>query len=274
MKLLVTACKAPSGASILHLLRDHPEVETVGVDARDGFPWGSSPDWPHAMREAAADCAHVLVCSDPELTFVRRLDVETFGKVVTADQGLHDIALDKVRLYRTLRNAGIPAPRYLVDGMIKPRSGGTTGPNRVGRLHPNEMACEYLPGQEWSVDLLHLRGDEVARVARRRLEVEGGVCVSGGVAGPSHSIHTAVTRALEHLGALGVFHGGLSVQFIEDADHVLHLTDLNVRFGGGITIAAAAGVNLPWLLADHLLGKDPVASIPRMGVCAAERVWT
>ncbi len=247
MKVLVTAALAPSGASVAKLLGEHPDVEVQTVDARNGFPWATDSDYLIALGAAGDRVDHILLSSDPELAVASDMP-----KVLGCPPGVVDLALEK------------PYPLSAVVPVARARQGWDT--ENLQRVE----FMEYLPGHEYSVDAVFKRGEAVAVVARVRLRVEHGICRLGRVL-PGRHLLAVRTRKL---GAALALHGGVNIQFKEDAEGLARLIDINARFGGGVTIPAAAGVNLPCILADLAIDGHTARNVqPTPGVYAVDACW-
>jgi predicted ATP-grasp superfamily ATP-dependent carboligase len=76
------------------------------------------------------------------------------------------------------------------------------------------------------------------------------------------ALEAAVARLLGLIGWSGIF----GLQFIRNGA-TAYAIDLNPRIYGSAALAIAAGHNLPAIWADLLLGREPVISPYRVGVC-------
>lgn len=262
LRLLVTAASAPAGRSVMMLLADDPRVMVRGIDASTGeVPRGDAPGYVEALDAIAKDFDWVIPCSDQEVLALAR-----YKKSLQPPQWVVSKVMDKALMYRMLRDV-VPVPEFIVGGWMKPRhgQGGDTG-----KMPEELVVCEYLPGREYSVDTLYWNNRRlVASVVRERVKVERGVSVEGRVT--SGDIKREVNVALpllrvDQIASSLRFRGPVNIQFKFSANGELVLTDINPRFGGGVTISARAGVNFPKLLVDMLVG-DPIGNtVPKPGV--------
>jgi carbamoyl-phosphate synthase large subunit len=115
---------------------------------------------------------------------------------------------------------------------------------------------EYLPGAEYSVDVLaDASGRVIASVPRVRERIDSGVSVAG------RTMHDA---ELERLGAAVVTLAGLTyvanVQFRRDAAGRAALLEVNPRAPGTLALTVASGVDMPRLALDSLRGMPLPAS--------------
>ncbi len=109
---------------------------------------------------------------------------------------------------------------------------------------------EYLPGEEYSIDVLaDTRSHVIAAVPRVRARVDSGVSVAG---------RTVHDPELEHFGATVASVTGLTyianVQARRDADGRAALLEVNPRAPGALPLTMASGVNMPRLALDALRG--------------------
>lgn len=120
------------------------------------------------------------------------------------------------------------------------------------------LVQEYVPGQEFTIDVFRTRAGEVRCVVpRQRLVVRSGE-VEKGMTVRNPVLIDAAVRLSAHLGDMwGVFccqcrlGGGDQPRFFE----------INPRFGGGVTLAIAAGADLPLYLLQEVTGRAVTARI-------------
>ena len=117
---------------------------------------------------------------------------------------------------------------------------------------PGYLVQEYLPGEEYSVDVLaDARGRVAASVPRLRARVDSGVSVAG---------RTVRDDELEKFGALVAEAVGLTfignVQCRRDRSGQLALLEVNPRAPGSMPLTIASGVDMPRLAMAALDGAD------------------
>jgi carbamoyl-phosphate synthase large subunit len=199
------------------------------------------------------------------------------------------ICLDKLVLLRTCTDT-VPVGRYAaLDSeftpedwnfplIVKPRSGsGSRGIEIVrspGQLvgHPRDghlLVQEFLPGEEYSVDVLAGRDGRVAAVVpRERIKVDSGIAVA------ARTLHDP---ELEDFASRVATRIGLSyaanVQFRRDEHGTPVLLEVNARFPGTMPLTVHSGVNMPLLTLRHVLGDPlPPGPLPFRDV-AVVRYW-
>ena len=160
--------------------------------------------------------------------------------------------------------AGVDSfPRF-----VKPREGaGSRGVARIDSRadldkQPKDgslMLQEYLPGEEYSVDIYVSRdGRVIAVVPRVRMKVDSGIAVASRTIN-APEVSEAAVRTAEIIGIRGT----ANIQFKRSADGVFKLLEVNPRFPGTLPLTGAAGVDMPRLMADELAGhKLPAGLLP------------
>ena len=293
-RVLVTGAGGPAGIAVIRSLLKRADVEVFAADmdgwasglylvpeqARRIVPPGKSPQFvDDVIALCAADAIDVLFSTvDVELPGLaaRRDELAAAGTALAAPS--HETlvtCLDKYRLAQAVDgHARLPETRLLDrDGVgaewvfpviVKPRSGA--GSRGVRLIHDRAalealgedrsiIIQENLPGEEFSVDVLAgLDGSVIAAVPRSRERVDSGVSIAGRTVRRAELSETAadVARAI---GLTGV----ANVQLRYSSDGVPALLEVNPRFPGAMPLTIAAGVDMPSLLLDLVLGR-PVPS--------------
>jgi carbamoyl-phosphate synthase large subunit len=293
-RVLVTGAGGPAGIAVIRSLLKRADVEVFAADmdgwasglylvpesARRIVPPGKAPRFvDDVIALCAADGIDVLFSTvDVELPGLaeRRAELAAVGTALAAPS--HETlvtCLDKYRLAQAVDGkARIPETRLLDrDGVgaewvfpviVKPRSGaGSRGVKLIADRAALEalgedrsiIIQENLPGDEFSVDVLAgLDGAVIAAVPRSRERVDSGVSIAGRTVRRAELSDTAadVARAI---GLTGV----ANVQLRYSSDGVPALLEVNPRFPGAMPLTIAAGVDMPSLLLDLVLGR-PVPS--------------
>ncbi len=185
--------------------------------------------------------------------------------------------LDKWKLVRHL-HSNVPCPETAVfygrgelaqdhqRVVVKPRcgSGGRdifAGPYAdVPHTIPKDgsfIVQEYLPGEEFSVDVLLDRDSKVlSAVPRERLKVDSGIAVTCRSVKDPELIELA-SRAAQVSG----LRYAVNVQMRRDGMGRPKLLEVNPRFPGSIALTIASGVNMPLLALRGLLNLDGCKSV-------------
>jgi carbamoyl-phosphate synthase large subunit len=198
------------------------------------------------------------------------------------------ICLDTLRLVHHCAAAGIAVPATApVDPtfdpagwagapcVVRPRAGGrgarlVRDPGDLRRLsrYAGLMVQEYLPGQEYSIDVLAGSDGRVrAAVPRSRLKIDAGVTVAG------RTLHDDDLEAFgrEVARAIGL-RWVANIQCRRDVRGDLRLLKVNPRFPGTMPLTVAAGVDMPGLALAGVLGVEPPDAVAFTDV-AMVRHW-
>lgn len=189
-----------------------------------------------------------------------------------------ELCADKQRLLEAAAGV-VPVPwsQILDDGfddarspypaLVKPRHGsGSRGVRRIDEVGalagvPRDgtfVVQEYLPGVEYSVDVVADReGRIAAAVPRERLRIDSGIALLSRTV-HEDAVEAAARRLAERLDLRFV----ANVQFRRDAAGTAKLLEVNPRVPGTLPITVASGVNLVLYAVASALGLPlpPLAS--------------
>lgn len=149
------------------------------------------------------------------------------------------------------------ADRYRMLFQEKPSSAHISEDEllRILRGHtliPETLAMEYLPHDEYSVDLLVKHGKVVVAVPRLREVTTGGITTKSLIAKEQDIVDyaAAVVERMQ-------LNGNIGVQVRRDRQRQPKIVEINPRIQGTIVHCTAAGINLPALAAKQALGIPP-----------------
>jgi len=131
---------------------------------------------------------------------------------------------------------------------------------------PKMLAMEYLPGHEYSVDLLCDNGKVLYGLCRRGLNVQTSIILDGVVEDKPEIIRLC-SQVAEKLKLTGNI--GFDVK--ERADGTPVIMECNPRVTAGISEFTASGVNLLYLNIKRCLGEPLPELTPRYGVIMKRR---
>jgi carbamoyl-phosphate synthase large subunit len=306
-RVLVTGAGGPSGVSFMEAAYGH-ELELFAADCdayaaglylvpranRILLPRGDDPRFiARLVDECATRQIDVLVPTvDVELEKVARAraSFEVGGTaVLVADVETLNCCLDKWELVRVCAEV-CPTPRSaLLDSsfdadswgypfFVKPRRGAGGDQGLLVRnaedlaTRPRDgsvLVQEYLPGEEFSVDVLSdLSRNVLAIVPRLRLRINSGIAVCGRTLFDETLTSQARAVALR----IGLTYVA-NVQFRRDGTGVAKLLDVNVRFPGTIPLTIAAGVNMPCLALDLIANRPMPANVGVFREIGMVRTW-
>lgn len=238
-------------------------------------------------RRERIDLVFPLIDPDVPVLARHRERIEATGaRVVSVSEDAAVTVGDKLLTDGFFRSLGVPTPRcwvpeeidphdFTYPAFIKPRNGSASENAFVVRnareleffstYIPRPIVQEYVEGPEITSDVLcDLDGSVRAVVSRRRIQVRAGE-VSKGVTIYDPEIAEGCVLIAKTLEAIGP----ITVQCLLKEGRPI-FTEVNARFGGGLPLGIAAGVDSPlWLLA-WAAGEDvdvpPIGSY-EVGVC-------
>ncbi|MDH3423099.1 MAG: ATP-grasp domain-containing protein [Gemmatimonadota bacterium] len=306
-RVLVTGAGGAAAVSVLRALASQDvllyagdvDLHAVGLylfpeHRRVLLPRGDDPAFVERVSSyCEAEEVDVLIPTvDSELIPLaeRADDLRALGtEMVLADLATLRVCLDKLDLARACVGI-VPVPRSAaLDGsfrpagwtfpvIVKPRTGsGGRGVRMVRSPEELEglerdgtlMVQEYLPGEEYSVDVFADQDGRVrACVPRARLKVDSGVAVAA---------RTLRDAELEGLARAVAQRIGLryvaNVQFRRDREGWPSLLEVNPRFPGTMPLTVRAGVNMPLLAVAAATGAEPPTGDLEFEEVAVVRHW-
>lgn len=116
---------------------------------------------------------------------------------------------------------------------------------------PEMIVMEYLPGIEYSVDLLANNGEILYMVGRKNNESLMSIAQESTLAKEpiAYKLCTDLVRMLN-------LDGNIGFDFLYDEEGIPILMDINPRLTATISVSAAGGVNFPYLRIKQLLGEN------------------
>jgi predicted ATP-grasp superfamily ATP-dependent carboligase len=147
--------------------------------------------------------------------------------------------------------------QYVSEGQVEEALDSLGGGE--GLLQP------YIPGVLIGVAGVSWEGELVCALHQASVRIWpvplGGSAYAETIA-PDAELERGVARLLQRIGWSGLF----QVQFIRSSRGEHFLIDLNPRIYGSLALASAAGLNLPEIWAELLLGRQPDIDGYRIGV--------
>lgn len=186
---------------------------------------------------------------------------------------------DKVQTFRLLKQRGLATITTLTlqefmanpfyPCFVKPiRGSGGFGASMVRNAKQMEahiatfgdflLVQEYVPGQEFTIDVYRSRDGKVRCVVpRQRLVVRCGE-VEKGITSCDKKL---IDATIEMVNLLDDLWGVFCCQCRRTSDGVAHFFEINPRFGGGTPLSIAAGADLPKYVLQETLGLPITAEI-------------
>jgi carbamoyl-phosphate synthase large subunit len=307
MRILITGAGGPSAISVWKSLSADHEIHMADIDPcaaglylvpegrRLIVPRGDSPKLAPALLEACRARSIELLLPTVDSEFVPlatvRGDFEAMGVALPISPlDALRVCRDKDLLISRLRGlAPVPESEPMTAEVaarvssfprfVKPRSGaGSRGAVKIDSREELEalpkdgslLLQEYLPGEEYSVDVyVHSDGRVMAAVPRERMKTDSGVAVTARTLNKQELIESAV-RVAEVIGVRYV----ANIQFKRAADGIFKLLEINPRFPGTLPLTTAAGVDMPKMMIDDVAGKKmPDGLLPFKEIMVV-RYWT
>ena len=305
-KVLVTGAGGPAAISLMKALREsNVQIHAADMDAhaaglylvppsqRMRLPAGKSEDFVDTvLNECQTRGIHILVPTvDSELIplAAERIRFEEHGIMIllAGDEQSLGHCLDKWDFAQRCQGLALLPKTALFDDyfdasqwqlpfILKPRSGSGSRGFRIIRstdeldlIERNDqwIVQEYLPGEEYSVDvLLSSTGEALAAVPRKRLKVDSGVAVMSCTVKDQELI-SAATKVAEGLKLRFV----INVQFRRAAEGNACLLEINPRIPGTMPLTVASGINMPRLAIEELQGISPKRSVGEFAEIAVVR---
>jgi predicted ATP-grasp superfamily ATP-dependent carboligase len=205
-------------------------------------------------------------------------------------------AMDKSQLAQVGSDVGLSVPPWVVlteadltaaedveyPAIVKPvRPAGTRGAGdsfSARRLESHSDLLDVIgshPGQTWLVQPFISGVLEAAcgvawqgrvvcaaqQVADRIYPPDAGISAYARTVAPDPAVQRRVGALIEELGYSGIF----QLQLLRTAAGRRYLIDMNLRPYGSLALTIAAGLNLPAIWADLLLGRSSAASARHIG---------
>ncbi|HEY6534235.1 MAG TPA: ATP-grasp domain-containing protein [Candidatus Nitrosocosmicus sp.] len=123
--------------------------------------------------------------------------------------------------------------------------------NFISKRYSNMIYQEYLPGDEYTIDvLLDMDSKPLISVPRIRLQTRGGISTKGQIILDRELIEESfkIAKFLKIIGPC-------CIQVKKDINNLFKLVEINPRLGGGTIFTTLAGANFPQMIVDMIEGK-------------------
>ena len=180
--------------------------------------------------------------------------------------------LDKWETYRFCKNHSIPTPETVLYDrknhdipiefplFLKKRTGEGSNDTciiktkeqfKALQLDKEYIVQQYIKGTEYTIDILSdFTGEPLSAVPRERIAVRGGEILKG------KTVHNPeLVQWGSKIAKILKFRGPANIQCIKNRQGNYFFTDINNRFGSGVVLTLAAGVNFPEMLFKLIKGE-------------------
>ena len=283
-KVLVFPAGTEIAFEIHHALRSSKFVKLYGAtsvachadfvfeNCVEGLPYVDEPELVDRLNQVIDKLGidYVYPAHDSAVLVLTREQARLHAPVVTSDLKTVEICRSKNLTYDYLRGAEY-LPRFYSDidqireypVFIKPSVGqGSVGARRVDDRAALEEAlsdgveyaiCEYLPGQEFTVDCFTDRHGALRYVGpRSRDRIRSGIAVR------SHFLpeDSRINEIAEDLNRRFRFNGAWFFQLKENSQGQFRLMEVAPRIAGTMGASRNRGVNMPLLTLYNMWGYD------------------
>jgi carbamoyl-phosphate synthase large subunit len=119
---------------------------------------------------------------------------------------------------------------------------------------------EYLPGQEYTIDVLcDMHSNPLTVIPRKRLQTKAGISSKGEIVK-----NEFIEKSCYDICKFLKLKGPICLQMKEDVNGVPRFIEVNPRFGGGTYFTTLAGVNFLSIILDLVNGHEPEISEPEL----------
>ncbi len=247
-------------------------ADFVYKECVSGVPFVDAPELIDALNEIIDKYSidYVYPAHDSALLRLTQEQSRLHAAVVTSALETVEITRSKNKTYEYLAGADyLPAsypdaesvPGYPV--FIKPSVGqGAVGARRIDSRDALDAAladdteyaiCEYLPGEEFTVDCFTDRHGELRFVSpRSRARIRAGISVRSCAFAPDEGI----MRVAEDINRRFAFNGAWFFQLKKNTQGEYRLMEIAPRIAGTMCVARNLGVNMPLLTLYNHWGYD------------------
>lgn len=272
MNVLVTAAGSTNGVNIIKALSGH-HITAVDCDELSAglymahkfyiVPRATDPKYKEVIISICLeDKIDIILPSFSDEIHALNQIIELSNKLVLSPQSVYEITENKIFTKAFLNNIGILTPRQYHQHfplIVKPIV-GTGSKNTIKVNDQRELDFylgkdmfyeEFIEGVEYTVDgVSDFDGKMICALPRIRLEKKGGLATKC-ITEKNEELVGLVKKIVEEMRLVGVW----NVQCIKN-NGKYYFIDVNNRFpSGGMPLATASGMNIPWILINLLRGN-------------------
>tara|TARA_B100000073_G_scaffold344822_1_gene352453 strand:- start:303 stop:1178 length:876 start_codon:yes stop_codon:yes gene_type:complete len=199
----------------------------------------------------------ILPTGDSDLEFFARNSklLKEMGVITfMSDEKSINICLDKWKFYKKCKDK-FPLPKTFKGSKLfkKPIIGSGSRGCEMIEFNSNEILSEYLPGQEYTIDVLcDMDSNPLVVVPRKRLQTKAGVSSKGEII-KDEFIEKSCYDICKFLN----LKGPICLQMKEDENGNPKFIEINPRWGGSSYFTTLAGINFIELIIK-LINKNKI----------------
>lgn len=295
MRILVTSAGGPAAVGVIKSLKDYwlkfndeaghhyivaTDMNEVSVGfhmANKGYvvPAADDSDFLPKIKEIIKREKIDLILPTSNMEIDQFEQLSNITNVFMSDSKTIKLCNDKWEFYNKVKD-DFDIPYTWQDNDIKwngcfarPRYelGGSRGTLHCKDIHQymstynsdvEYIYSDYLPGQEYTIDVLCDMEKPLVSVVRKRLQTKAGISTQGEIIRDEH-IESECKRLCEFL----KLKGPVCIQMKEDKNGVPNFVEVNPRFGGGTYFTTLAGVNFVEIIICILEDKPLFINEPK-----------
>ncbi len=299
VKVLVFPCGSEIGLELHRSLKGIRFVEVHGASSvrdhgafvyanyHEGMPYLNDPSFDEEFVSFVQEHGFDVVFPALDDAIVKLVDLadKLPCTVIAASKQTADICRNKEATYQVLSDCWFNPRTYRdassVDAypvLLKPSVGqGSAGVKRIdtpeelefelATRSDKQVICEFLPGEEYTIDCFTDRHGEVRFASQRvRNRTKAGISVNSYLTQPSDEVRGIAEQISKRLGLRGMWFFQLKL----NAQGEYRLLEVAPRVAGTMCLSRAIGVNLPLLAIFDALGYD-VDVMPQFDACEVDR---
>lgn len=297
--MLVFPCGSEIGLELFRALKDIRFVTIFGASSVDdhgkwlyercigGIPYVTEPGFIDSLNACVDEhqIDYIFPAMDSVMLMLSEHRGELHAKLLTSPEETVRICRSKAATYEKLKACGF-VPQTFADAdsvtrypvLLKPAVGqGSQGVAKVESAETlrrllasrdeEQVICEYLPGEEYTVDCFTDRHGRLRySKARVRYRIRNGISVNSWTIDDQPEIH----EIAQEINGLMAFRGVWFFQLKRGRDGSLKLLECATRVAGTMCADRALGVNLPLLTLMDAMELD-VAVVPQASGVTVDR---
>ena len=168
---------------------------------------------------------------------------------------------DKWRFYNKCKDK-FPLPKTYKGNKLfkKPIIGSGSKGCELIEFNSNEIICEYLSGQEYTIDVLcDMESNPLVVIPRKRLQTKAGISSKGEIIKDKY-----IEKACFDMCKFLKLKGPVCLQMKDDDKGNPKFIEVNPRFGGGTYFTTLSGVNFVKIIFDVLNNKEILINEPKL----------
>ena len=275
MNVLILSAGGPAGYGVIKSLKDMSfDGRIISVDVDDlAVGFHMSDEYyvvPPTNNKKYIEELHKIVTKENiDLIIPTGPDVEPIsknahlfeGKLFMSDYETIINCHNKWRFYNKCKDK-FPLPKTFKGTKLfkKPITGSGSRDCELIEFNSDEILSEYLPGQEYTIDVLcDMKSNPLVVVPRKRLQTKAGISSKGEII-KDEFIEKSCYDICKFLN----LKGPVCLQMKDDKNGNPKFIEVNPRFGGGTYFTTLAGVNFMKIIFDVLENKKILINEPKL----------